>query len=492
MTALSALLHVLPDVAGTQVVLDRGAPDLEAALHAAGAARVEVSDGERVTSAADLVLLIGDQSARHVQWAAELLRPGGSVLLAAPNRLRHRGRDHLTPGGGRRLLQECGLRLHTTYGVHPGLTDPGFLVPVDPVDGAAHFASNVDLPYSSRAAAASWVLRRVRWVRPALFHDWAFRATRPGPAPEGWLHDVLTAARDTLHLNTTEPLRAVQLAVTSGSRLALLICGESGAPVGVVKVALDETRRKSLLAEHEVLLRLDSLDRIRDKAPVPVGLLEIRQRLVLVETVLPGRPLATVVHHRVIPTGAGRAWRDLRGPLAWLADLHRDTAGPGRVIDAEQIDRVLTALPPATHPEIWQRVRTRAIRTAEAHHGAGVPGVLAHGDLWPGNILVDAHGTVRVVDWESSASGASPLSDVVFLVSTYLQTRERRSGRYRPLTDTLLEAMTGNTWRHGLMERAVTEHLQALNLPVDLAPTLVALAYAEIAPMNDEESRWKR
>ncbi len=120
------------------------------------------------------------------------------------------------------------------------------------------------------------------------------------------------------------------------------------------------------------------------------------------ETAAIGERLASVLRSR---RGTSAKLAAIDRIAAWTVELARETRGPAA-----------GATPSATD--------------ALAHWGASgailasvgeLPGVLAHGDLWSENVLVD--GTAfTAVDWEFARAGAPPLWDLWFFLSDALAT----------------------------------------------------------------------
>lgn len=108
---------------------------------------------------------------------------------------------------------------------------------------------------------------------------------------------------------------------------------------------------------------------------------------------------------------------------------------PGRVgvpLDQDQVDllgAVWAGMPAADGPataEVGDLLRiallvpsqTRALRRMMAAVGPPrLPGVLRHGDLWSGNVLVDRGAVAGVVDWGSWSPAGTPGADLLHLVA---------------------------------------------------------------------------
>jgi aminoglycoside phosphotransferase (APT) family kinase protein len=93
-----------------------------------------------------------------------------------------------------------------------------------------------------------------------------------------------------------------------------------------------------------------------------------------------------------------------------MARLHRLDPGPVRARLAQSGAEGLTVASlvsmMATSAELFGRADlVAAARWLEAHPPTPAPEVVCHGDLHPFNVLVDADGTVTVLDWSASLLG---------------------------------------------------------------------------------------
>ena len=155
------------------------------------------------------------------------------------------------------------------------------------------------------------------------------------------------------------------------------------------------------------------------KAPRLLGRGAVAGLPVSVETALPGRRL-------------GRSEVDVDRVVAWLRDVARATARPG---------------------------------------AGGVPTVFRHGDLFPGNVVVDG-ASFGLVDWEHADAAGAPLADLLFFAAHVVDDpvgtfagRTRDSARFARwvgdaagdlgLTRAQAVALAARTWReHGDRARA--------------------------------------
>jgi hypothetical protein len=104
----------------------------------------------------------------------------------------------------------------------------------------------------------------------------------------------------------------------------------------------------------------------------------------------------------------------------------------------------------------------------------GLPSVLRHGDLWIGNLLVDAGRLSGVVDWDAWDPGAVPGADLLHLHATSRRIAERcelgdvwmgrpwRDAAYRSLLDptaaSIPEDVLAIAWWAGEVRGTVSRH----------------------------------
>jgi hypothetical protein len=108
---------------------------------------------------------------------------------------------------------------------------------------------------------------------------------------------------------------------------------------------------------------------------------------------------------------------DLRATVPELLALHADTRGevlaisglPGR---SAWFD-LRSSLRPFRHAE--RHLRGAAQWLAAFHAATGA----AHGDFWPGNVLLEGNRVIGVVDWEHYRPQASPYVDLFHFALTY-------------------------------------------------------------------------
>jgi hypothetical protein len=184
--------------------------------------------------------------------------------------------------------------------------------------------------------------------------------------------------------------------------------------------------------------------------PVPVGTGLVGLTRWAVETRVPGRPVGRDVPLQVLDDA-----------LAFLDDLFscgadvEEVAGP--VDDAAAISGWLI--------DAADRLAALALRSADRL--TDLPRGVAHGDLYPGNLLASKGALSGVIDWDGAVAGAPPLIDLLHLLLT---TNARRGSLWwgPGITQFLLPTVRrgGDDLLRSASHRAgfdpTSEHLEAL------------------------------
>jgi hypothetical protein len=152
------------------------------------------------------------------------------------------------------------------------------------------------------------------------------------------------------------------------------------------------------------------------------------------ESLLPGRPPTRVTPALVETTAA------------FCAALPRRAEPPAAL--AEHLGAMAAAMPDLAGP--LEELRSRAAPVV-----ARLPAVLAHGDLWDSNLLVDGGGLTGVVDWDAWHPSGVPGADLLHLVAV---ARSRAEGR------TFAELMPHRPWRDPLFAAPMSAYWRALGV----------------------------
>jgi Ser/Thr protein kinase RdoA (MazF antagonist) len=103
-------------------------------------------------------------------------------------------------------------------------------------------------------------------------------------------------------------------------------------------------------------------------------------------------------------------------------------------------------------------VALRGLAADLAPRLAALPGILRHGDLWTGNLLVERGRLTGVVDWDAAHPAGVPGADLVQLLATDARMRAHRH---------LGPAFVARPWRSAAFRRATAAYWRALGLAPD-------------------------
>lgn len=260
------------------------------------------------------------------------------------------------------------------------------------------------------------------------------------------------------------PRAALVLSTDGRRRAVFLVADAAGQVTAVVKAERRPGTGERGAAEQAVLRALQA--RLPTPlAPRPLGCGTAGPVPWSAESAVPGRPLA-----ELLPVaGPARVRRVLTGAAGWLGELARATAAP------VAWEELVGGLP--------LRGAAAELRAGLARL-AGVPGVLAHGDLASGlNVLVDADDRAFVVDWETARPAGLPLLDLLPLLCTSLA---RAEGVVEPHAQAarVLQLVRGDGADGRWLLEQVRAYARALSLPPDLLGPLAALAWGYQASMR--------
>ncbi len=240
-------------------------------------------------------------------------------------------------------------------------------------------------------------------------------------------------------------------------------------PVLVVKTPRLRESRGTVEREAANLKAAQSL-RVQgfDSIPHVVACEPYRDRLMLVETALNGRPMgpATVRRHLADCCNA---------VMAWLADVQRPAAAAATG-DDDWFDRLIErplrrfeeAFPVSAEE---QRLLVQTREVLSPLRETGLPLVLEHGDLSHPNIIALRSGGAGAIDWELAEPRGLPAADLFFFLSyaAFANDRAASNGRH---TSSFHAAFFGRSAWASPHVAAYARRLQLL--PKMLTPLFVA------------------
>jgi aminoglycoside phosphotransferase len=292
------------------------------------------------------------------------------------------------------------------------------------------------------------------------------------------------------------------------AKVTFILFDDAGRPQVIAKVARQASAEQALLAEHAMLLGLESarLRKTAGQLPKPVLMERIGGRVVLATTVLPGSPLTVRYYTPRHLQHPRRVAEDLRLAGSWLACFQQETRSGVVVLGAEAFD-VWVRPTFARYRETvgwsdWeQRLLDQLAWLANDFSGVSVPLVSVHGDYAIGNLLV-GHGQISgVIDWEFGRQVGTPFSDLFKFAGSYGSYLDRtvpptrgmvpghpgwaaaraRWGTFAGWTNAIgfLYAYFGRGWFPDLVRSFLLEHLERLQVPPSAGALFLPVFVAE-------------
>jgi aminoglycoside phosphotransferase (APT) family kinase protein len=267
----------------------------------------------------------------------------------------------------------------------------------------------------------------------------------------------------------------------------LLDCAGARQPAQILKLPLTPAAEQSTAAHRQVVMALHQIPALeRFCALVPRSLTwgEYERQTYYIETALPGIGAGDLLREKCEPATlmpeAVRAILDLHSATAQrqsvderaFARLAGDDLGRlrGRAPHWPEATLLLSRL-----DALEELLRSSLV-------GCELPFAWAHGDYWPGNILVrPANGLLSgIIDWDRASAQQLPVLDILHLLA-YTRKMRRRTALGEEIVSYLLPAA------FSLEERALLdETFECLRLPQDAAfvRSVVLLYWLRFAAAN--------
>jgi hypothetical protein len=199
------------------------------------------------------------------------------------------------------------------------------------------------------------------------------------------------------------------------------------------------------------MLRLAPTDTTGDPAPVADTLERLRVAGVTVAPRLEARGHDAGASWTVEHALPGRRPTELTPRLAEqiasaCARFPTDDGPP--TAPADDLARIATCMP--------DRSTALGVVPRAVENGlAGLPGILRHGDLWTGNVLVDRGTLSGLVDWDACHPAGAPGADILQLVAVEARRRARQS---------LGDAFLARPWRSSTFTSVAAAYWAACGL----------------------------
>jgi hypothetical protein len=260
------------------------------------------------------------------------------------------------------------------------------------------------------------------------------------------------------------PFVALQVGSGFGSfRKINFLLFESGAkaPSLVLKVSRDSNHQSFLMNEYRALNQVWDEAGFFTGIPRALGLFEMEGMQVLVETYVPGIPMAVLLQRRLL-TRPSNVRDDLSYAHLWLRQLQQATFDDLEPFPAQMlVELSLARLQDDIVPHSFTH---NLMARAKEWERFDLPRVGRHGDYWPGNLLV-GEGTAAVIDWENYTPRDLPFFDLYSFVVTYSLALPWRRGKRLSREERFARAFLDDGWLGNELLSCVNQHLDAFSLP---------------------------
>jgi aminoglycoside phosphotransferase (APT) family kinase protein len=278
----------------------------------------------------------------------------------------------------------------------------------------------------------------------------------------------------------------------------VLVSGQTGRPVLVVKAPLTAVAERSVKAEAGLLRGLGTLGLHRKFEAIPhvVELVQFERRTALVMTAVPGAPMTTSYFAWRHTGNAARVTADFAAAAKWLAALQATTAhGPAAVdMDGGIVARLANRF---SEDEELEADLDRLAEMIGRLSTDTVPRTVVHGDFWCGNILLENGRVTGVVDWEAGSMSGEPLRDLVRFALAYALYLDRGSKAGRavaghpglvagPWGAGIAYAIDGTGWFPELFQTFLQRGLERLGASVERWRDAALAGVAEVAALADD------
>ncbi len=122
------------------------------------------------------------------------------------------------------------------------------------------------------------------------------------------------------------------------------------------------------------------------------------------------------------------------------------------------------------------------VNRLQGYRGQRVRVTALHGDLWPGNIFVTAGGGLKIIDWEGYRERDASYHDIFTFLSSFTLAAPPAA---RDAPAQVLDALFGDHWFSGLVERTLVRYARALDLDPDLVALMLPLYFVRMATRRE-------
>jgi aminoglycoside phosphotransferase (APT) family kinase protein len=297
------------------------------------------------------------------------------------------------------------------------------------------------------------------------------------------------------------PLKVSSALLTRSDVVVAMIAGEaSDEPHMVLKLPLTPDAERSTTGHRQVVMQLHQLPALQsfcELVPRAIAWGDYEERPYYLETALPGIGASELVRRQAEPATMKQESARLIRQLH-LATMQRRIVDDALFARLAGDDLALLGQLAAGWPETALLRQQLARLEAELRvqlYGSELPFSWAHGDFWPGNLLLrpDSGAIGGIVDWDRASGDQIPLYDLLHLLA-YTRKMQQRSELGEEIVSYLLPAAFD---KH---ERAlVREAMVQLGLPTSAESfrAIVLLYWLRFAsanlsryPVFQSDGRW--
>lgn len=270
---------------------------------------------------------------------------------------------------------------------------------------------------------------------------------------------------------------------------------EQNHPAFVLKTGRQPEDHDRLKAEYTLQRKIFEIKLDVPIVANPIGFFITQNYPVMLEEWLPGitllrslylRPrvdkprmkyeVETIINHLLIPIQQAT----LNPTFSWdLAALLNDAL---EQIKSREFNLTLPA-------QVEQKLRG----LAQQYPAQKIPCTGAHGDFWPGNILM-TQDHFKILDWETYESQSNPFHDLFFFLVTYAMDIRWQGLKRISSVDAVIHAFTRMPWFVEMIRGVIRAFCEVYALPRDVAFLLLAVFYFKMAvstsKSNQNPSDW--
>lgn len=291
-------------------------------------------------------------------------------------------------------------------------------------------------------------------------------------------------------IRLSPPLQIVLSSGPAGAErkvVFLVFSAQATEPAIMLKIVRDPECNNRLTEEYDILKSLWQRPALQSSIPQPLDFFCHGEHCVLVEKTVPGVPL-NLLHRRRRRLSKQLVSRHLNAAVNWLRRFQATgSTAETTLIGREAILERLACLPDNRLPSSFVAF---LLQQADRFCGLNLPLVNAHGDFWPGNILLkEGHNICGVLDWEAFHPARPSFYDLFLFLTTFalgqIWVDKKRAERFR-------RGFLDDTWLSRLLAGAAASFFESYQLPPAAVPLFYAFFLLEMATPSAAEGLKRR